>query len=97
MATGGKEQVPPTWVEGDSDDLMDIDMYDDDLYPDDADVADDESERWDSLAKMHLTFSARRRIEIAREHKLLMSELSDFDEIGGFENPDGHHDAGLSY
>lgn len=97
MATGSKEQAHSNRVDVDSDDLTDIDMYDDDLYLDDADDADDESEQWDSLAEKHLAFSARRRIEIAREDKLLMSELADFDDFGGFENPRGHHHAGLSY
>ncbi len=97
MATGSKEQVPSNWVDDDSDDLTDIDMYDDDLYMDDADVAEDESEKWESLTKKHLAFSARRRIEIAREDKLLMSELSDFDDFGGFENPGGYHNSGFSY
>lgn len=100
MATGRKAQVPSSRVEDDSDDLTDIDMYDDDLYLDDADVEDvedDDSENWESLSKRHLAFSARRRIEIAREDKMLMSELSDFDDFGGFENSDEHHNSGLSY
>lgn len=92
MATRIDVQDEDAWDSEEVDDLMEMetDMEEDELFFDDIEletaVGDDEvaesSERYKS-------FSARRRIEIAREDRWLKSVMADFDDFEGIEDLGG--------
>ena len=109
-----REDADPvsTWLDDDQDDLteMEMEMDDDsDLYLDDdmesddddleIDVDDDEVDsRLTRLVDRYQAFSARRRIEIAREDKWLKSVMADFDDYDSFEDQNGGNlTEGFSY
>lgn len=102
MATREDAQPESTWRDDDQDDQSEMEMEMDDdseLYLDDMesddddleiDVEDDEVDsRLTRLVDRYQAFSARRRIEIAREDKWLKSVMADFDDYESFEDHSG--------
>ncbi len=77
----------------------DMEMDDDgDYFLDDAEEDESDDEETVSLTESpYLEFSARRRIEIAREDKSLKSLLADFDDYDNFESFDASFSAGHSH
>lgn len=99
MATHDDLPVPDDWDEEDDDeDLADLDMEDGDLYFEDieSDDDDDDGDFYESSDR-YKSFSARRRIEIAREDKWLKSAMADFDDFDGIEDLGDHFAEELSY
>lgn len=95
MATRNETPARISWSDEESEDLLEFDMNEDDLMFDDIELEDDDQEL-DEVTLKHRSFSARRKIEIAREERLLKSltdEYSDFDmyefEDSGFNQAEG--------
>lgn len=84
------------WDEDDSEDLMELEMDEDELFFDDIGSDDDTGEFTDASDR-YKSFSARRRIEIAREDKWLKSVMADFDDLDRLDDFDGQFAGGPSY
>jgi hypothetical protein len=93
MATRNEKKPREPWLDEESENLLELDMDDSDLFLDDLDVDEDEEE-FDQAADKYRSFSARRRIEIAREDRLLKSLMSDFDDFE-FDGIEGLHEQPL--
>ena len=95
MATRNETPSGISWSDEESEDLLEFDMNEDDPMFDDIELEDDDQEL-DEVTLKHRSFSARRKIEIAREERLLKSltgEYNDFDmydfEDAGFNQAEG--------
>ena len=84
-------------LEDDSDEFADLEMEDDDeIYFDDDNVGDEDYEALD-FSNRYRNFSARRRIEIAREDKWLQSVMADFEDFDFIGDSDERPDWGSAY
>lgn len=95
MATRNETPSRICWADEESEDVLEFDMNEDDLMFDDVEL-EDEDQQLDEVTLRHRSFSARRKIEIAREERLLKSltdAYSDFDmydfEDAGFNQAEG--------
>lgn len=93
-----RDDVPDLedWDDDESDDPSEMDM-DDELYFDDLDGEEEEAELNFDASKRYKSFSARRRIEIAREDKWLKSVMADFDDFDGIEDFSDNYAEEFSY
>jgi len=101
MATHDDTPGPEDWEDDEDDDLTDYeDMDESDLYFDDIESDDDEEEDEDfddEPSDRYKSFSARRRIEIAREDKWLKSVMADFDDYEGLDDLGDRYTEEYSY
>jgi hypothetical protein len=86
MATRTDDQSGDAWMTDTSEELDEMDMDESELFFDDLDVEEDdeeeeEGERFTGSVDKYRSFSARRRIEIAREDRMLRCIIDDFDDI----------------
>jgi hypothetical protein len=83
-------------LDDDSDDYTDLEMDDDeDIFFDDE--ADGEEFEALDFTNRYRNFSARRRIEIAREDKWLQSVMADFEDFDSIGDPDDQQDWRSAY
>lgn len=77
------------WIEDDPVEYLDPDMNDE-IFPDEFDASDEEHALDFDIEPRPKFFTARQRIEMAREERWLRSLTADFDDIDEFESFDDH-------
>lgn len=87
--------------EDDSDEFEDLEMDEDEdiFFDDEGDDEDDDDEAYEALdfTSRYKNFSARRRIEIAREDKWLQSAMADFEDFDFIGDVDDRPDWNSAY
>ena len=106
MAAREDTQFDTTRVDDEPDDLleyeMELDMDDEEIYfdglePEETEEAEDAEDGNSNGANRYRSFTARRRIEIAREEKWLKSLMADFEDYDSIESLTGHEAERVSF